>query len=161
MKTTKEHHSLLAVLEAAARTYQGAWSAFSHGKHHGMAAFAAYEATERMEMAEQVAQHMAEHEEHVVYGALAAPACDYKTPADALLALCAADAGIVAVAETVYDAGLASGERPYFLQRMRDDLDYQLTEVKGVKDMLARAGSPAEVEALNKKLLRKYTAKHA
>lgn len=159
MKTSKEYHALLAKLEEAGRTYKGLWSAFSHAEHHGMATFAAYEAAERMKYAEQIAQHLAEHEEHVQYGAIAAPACDYKTPADAMKAACKVEDELENIAKVTHHAVVQSNERPYFLSELIRKMKHERKEVAGVKSMLAHATTEEQVAALNQSLLEKYSSR--
>lgn len=157
MKTPKEHHLLLAKLEEAARKYQGMWSAFTHAGHHGLASFAAYEAKERLKYAEQVAQHLAEHGEHVQYGALPAPACDYKTPAAAMDAACKMEDEVATVAAATHQAVVQAGERPYFLGELVSKLDRDRKEVAEVKSLLGKASAPDQIKAINLSLLKKYS----
>jgi ferritin len=159
MKTTKEHHALLAKLEEAGRGYQGLWSAFSNSKpaHHGLAAFAAYEAAERQKYATKIAQHLAEHGQHVQFGAIPAPACDYDNPLMAMDAACKMDDETMHAAVVVHDAIIDAGERPYFLGGLIQDLERDRKEVYEVKSMLQAATTPEQMTALNKHLLQKYT----
>lgn len=157
MKTSKEYHSLLSALESAARTYQGLWSAFSHAGHHGLAAFAACEAAERQKYAEQIAQHLAEHGEHVVYTAIPAPVCDYKTPADAMEAACKTEDSVAEISTEAHHAVVQAGERPYFIGELISKMEGDRKEVAEVKSMMANASSPEELVALNQSLLQQYS----
>lgn len=158
MKTAKNYHGLLAKLEASGRGYQGLWSAFSNSKpaHHGLAAFAAYEAAERQKYATKIAQHLAEHGQHVQFGAIPAPACDYKSPAEAMDAACKMDQDIMDTAIAVHDAVIDAEERPYFLGDLLQGLEHDRKELAEVKSMLANATTPEQMTALNKSLLKKY-----
>lgn len=122
-----------------------------------MAAFAAYEAAERLKYADQVSQHLAEHGEHVQYGALPAPACDYKTPAEAMDAACKMEDEVATVAAATHQAVVQAGERPYFLGELVAKMDCDRKEVAEVKSMLANASTPEQVAALNQSLLQKYS----
>lgn len=157
MKTLNEYHSLLAGLEESARVYSGLWSAFSYAKHHGLAAFAAYEAAERLKYAEQIAQHLAEHGEKVQYGAIAAPACDYKTPAEAMDAACKTEDEVIKIASATHSAVVQAGERPYFLGELISQLKHDRREVTKVKSALAHASTPEQLISINQDLLQEYS----
>lgn len=144
-------------MEGAARAYQGLWAAFSNAGHHGLAAFAAYEAAERRKYAEQVAQHLAEHKEHVQYGALAAPVCDYKTTAAAMEAACKTEDEVAGIAASTGKAVVEAAERPYFLGELVNKLNRDRKEVAEVKSMLNNASTTEQLKILNKSLLQKYS----
>ena len=149
---------MLSKLEATGRGYQGLWSAFSNSKpaHHGLAAFAAYEAAERQKYAQQIAQHLAEHGQHVQYGAIPAPTCDFKSPAEAMDVACTMEDETMQAAVAVYDAVIDGGERPYFLGGLIQSMEHDRKELAEVKSMLAGATSPEQMTALNRHLLQKY-----
>lgn len=160
IKTSEEYHALMNSLEHGARVWQGVWSAMGSAEHHGMAAFAGYEAHERLEYAEQVAQHLAEQGQQVMFGAIKAPACIYESEMTAMDAVCEADEQIMVAAKAVHSAAVEAGERTFFLDQLMKKMARERAEVAEVKTLLAGVASPEGMDQLNRMMMEKYSGHH-
>lgn len=159
MEAENKYNSLHSSLEKAARDMQGVWAAFSAAGHHGLAAFAMYEAKERLGMADQIAQHIVEHDGHVVFSELPQATCDYPGPEEALSAMAKADKVVVEVINEIYQAAVKNNERVFFLQGLLAKMIREQNEVHEVHGMLS--GVPTEdMLEVNRYLLEKYGRQH-
>ena len=160
MKTSEEYHALMNAFEQSARTWQGVWSAMSKAEHHGLAAFAEYEAHERQGYAEQVAQHLAEHEQQVMFGSIKAPVHSYESEMTAMDSVCMADEQIMVAAKAVHAAAVDAGERTFFLDKLMKKMAHERAEVAEVKSLLAGVSTSEEMDMLNRMMMEKYTVHH-
>lgn len=87
MKSQQLYAPVLLAMSTAESTAKALWADATASGQHGLAAFFDWEAEERHHIARRVANHMAEHEIMVVEPAIPAPQAEFKSPAEAVLAL--------------------------------------------------------------------------
>lgn len=155
MKSQELYAPLLLAMSSAERIAHALWADATASGQHGLAAFFDWEAEERHYMARQVVNHMAEHGIRVMVPALPAPPAEFKSPAEAVLALHEHDKKICASVQALYDASVTEGMRVFFLSGLVRAAKEQLEEVEGVHAMVAN--SPGDqMAAVNAALLDKY-----
>jgi len=155
MKSDELYNPLLLAMATAESTAKALWADATASKQHGLAAFFDWEAEERHYMARQVANHMAEHGIRVVVPAMPAPPAEFKSPAEAVLALHSHDKKICDAVQALYDASVNEGLRVFFLAGLVKETKEQVEEVAGVHAMVANS-SGDQLTAVNAALLDKY-----